>query len=118
VRGRRAKQPERVCVRSLQRRVQKFTNNGTFLTKWGSLGTGDGEFSDAESVAVDANGNVFVADTDRIEKFTNGGAFLTTWGSLGNGDGQFNSALGVATDRHGSVYVTDFNHRVQKFACP
>jgi hypothetical protein len=28
-------------------RVQKFTNNGTFLTTWGSMGSGDGQFSSA-----------------------------------------------------------------------
>ena len=25
-------------------RVQKFTSTGTFVTKWGSFGTGDGQF--------------------------------------------------------------------------
>ena len=25
-------------------RIQKFTSDGTFLTKWGTFGTGDGEF--------------------------------------------------------------------------
>jgi len=99
-------------------RIQKFTNTGTFLTKWGSLGLGAGQFSDNEGVTVDANGNVFVADVDRIQKFTNDGTFVTEWGSLGNGDGQFNSVLGVAAGPGGSVYTTDFNHRVQKFACP
>jgi len=99
-------------------RIQKFTNTGTFLAKWGILGLGEGQFSDAESIAVDADGNVFVADVDRIQKFTNAGAFVTEWGSLGSADGQFNSALGVATNGNGAIYTTDFNHRVQKFACP
>jgi hypothetical protein len=99
-------------------RIQKFTNTGTFLTKWGSLGLDEGQFSDAESIAVDADGNVFVADVDRIQKFTNAGAFVTEWGSLGSADGQFNSVLGVATNGNGAIYTTDFNHRVQKFACP
>jgi hypothetical protein len=99
-------------------RIQKFSNTGTFLTKWGTLGLGDGQFSDAESLAVDADGNVFVADVDRIEKFTNDGTFVGEWGSLGNGDGQFNSVLGVAAGPSGSIYTTDFNHRVQEFACP
>jgi hypothetical protein len=99
-------------------RIQKFTNTGTFLTKWGSLGLDEGQFSDAESIAVDADGDVFVADVDRIQKFTNAGAFVTEWGSLGSADGQFNSVLGVAADGDGAIYTTDFNHRVQKFACP
>jgi hypothetical protein len=61
---------------------------------------------------------VDVADVDRIEKFTNGGSFVTEWGSLGSQDGQFNSVLGVAAGPGGSIYTSDFNHRVQKFACP
>ena len=52
-------------------RIQKFTNTGTFLTKWGSMGSGDGQFSSPERVAVDGSGSVFVADTNnhRIQKF-------------------------------------------------
>ena len=26
-------------------RIRKFNSNGTFITKWGSYGTGDGQFS-------------------------------------------------------------------------
>ena len=71
--------------------------------------------------AVDANGHVYVADTDnnRIEKFTNDGAFLDTWGSSGSGHGQFNHPEGVAVDAHGHVYVVDTNnHRIEKFSQP
>jgi tripartite motif-containing protein 71 len=52
-------------------RVQKFTNTGTFLTKWGSQGNGDGQFNFPYGVAVDGSGNVFVAEynNDRVQKF-------------------------------------------------
>jgi DNA-binding beta-propeller fold protein YncE len=52
-------------------RVQKFTADGTFLTKWGSEGTGDGQFRNPRGIAVDAAGNVYVADqlNNRIQKF-------------------------------------------------
>jgi len=43
-------------------RVQKFDNNGNFITKWGSYGTGDGQFKDPEHLAVDSEGNVYVSD--------------------------------------------------------
>jgi tripartite motif-containing protein 71 len=51
-------------------RIQKFTSSGSFITKWGSQGFGNGQFESAEGVAVDSQGNVFVADTDneRIQK--------------------------------------------------
>jgi DNA-binding beta-propeller fold protein YncE len=99
-------------------RISKFTNTGTFITQWGTLGLGAGEFSDLESVAVDRNGNVFAADVDRIQKFTGAGQFVTEWGSLGNGDGQFNAAIGTAVDAQGNVFVTDQGQHVQKFGCP
>lgn len=43
-------------------RVQKFDTNGNFITKWGSYGTGDGQFKDPEHLAVDSDGNVYVSD--------------------------------------------------------
>jgi len=55
-------------------RVQKFTNDGAFLAKWGGLGSGDGQFRFPTGIAVDANLNVFVADqfNSRIQKFGQG----------------------------------------------
>ncbi|TMB49822.1 MAG: hypothetical protein E6J56_22675 [Deltaproteobacteria bacterium] len=54
-------------------RIQEFTNTGTFLTKWGSFGSGDGQFgsNSPTAVAVDASGDVFVADNgnNRVQKF-------------------------------------------------
>ncbi|HPI02463.1 MAG TPA: SBBP repeat-containing protein, partial [Candidatus Goldiibacteriota bacterium] len=93
--------------------------SGVFITKWGSYGNADGQFSYPYGVAVDSAGNVYVADynNDRIQKFTSSGVFITKWGSYGNADGQFNSPRGVAVDSAGNVYVADSgNNRVQKFA--
>jgi Uncharacterized conserved protein len=43
-------------------RVQKFDTNGNFITKWGSYGTGDGQFIDPEHFAIDSDGYVYVSD--------------------------------------------------------
>jgi len=70
-------------------------------------------------VAVDQEGNVFVADSDnhRVQKFTAEGKFLAQWGEFGEAPGQFNVPLGIAVDKEGNVYVSDsHNHRIQKFA--
>ena len=42
-----------------------------FNTEWGSYGSGKGQFSFPEGIAVDSKGNVFVADTlnHRIQTF-------------------------------------------------
>ena len=92
-------------------------------------------------VAVDASGNVYVADTDnnRTQKFDSSGSFLLTWGRdvidgpttdfeicsmasqckiglAGAFGGEQNQPLGVATDSAGKVFVADtVNNRIQKF---
>lgn len=109
--------------------ILKFTSTGTFVTTWGSRGTGDGQFEYPRGLAVSNTGTVYVADTEnnRIQAFSRQGATPTTtlpesyrddliWGTLGTGDGQFNDPCGVAVDHGGNVYVPDFgNHRVQRF---
>jgi len=57
-------------------RIQKFTASvfdspGVFLTKWGSQGSGDGQFEAPYGIAVDSSTNVYVTDTlnHRIQKF-------------------------------------------------
>src|SRR5680860_385203 len=105
-------------------RIQKFTSNGTFLTKWGNHGVGDGEFAYPADVATDAVGNVYVVNgalngaNAPIQKFTSNGTFITSWGTYGfNGDpGTFWSTSGIATDAGGDVYVADdLTGQVQKF---
>ena len=92
-----------------------------FDAKWGSNGTGDGQFVFPTDLAIDGSGNVYVSDsstiTNRIQKFDSGGVFLTKWGSSGDAGGQFESPFGVAVDAAGDdVYVADSaNNRIQRF---
>ncbi len=105
-------------VGRLNNRIQKFTSTGLFLGKWGSNGTGDGEFQTAVGITVDLSGNVFVADfaNHRIQKFNSNGTFLDKWGSVGHDNGEFYYPYDVAADSFGNVYVADpFNARIQKF---
>jgi DNA-binding beta-propeller fold protein YncE len=89
-----------------------------FLLSWGSEGSGNGEFSIPNGVAVQSSGNVYVTDygNNRVQEFTSTGTYVTQWGSGGVGTGEFNGPAGVAVDSAGNVYVADFyNDRVEKF---
>jgi DNA-binding beta-propeller fold protein YncE len=77
----------------------------------GGKGTEDGNFDSPTGIAVDGNGNVFVADTGngRIEKFSSTGNFIASMG-------QFEAPGGIAIDRGRNIYVAEIGskHRVQK----
>jgi DNA-binding beta-propeller fold protein YncE len=67
-------------------------------------------------VAVDAHGNVYVADAfnNRVQKLSPTGQPLAQWGRPTIG---FTHPAGVAIDSHGAVYVADTgNNRIAKFS--
>jgi hypothetical protein len=70
-------------------RVQKFPSAGNLISKWGSHGSGNGQFSAPSGIAVDTARNVYVSDSGnhRIQKFSSSGEFILAWGSKGSGDG-------------------------------
>ncbi len=80
--------------------------------------TTPGDFSKPAGVAVDAEGNLYVADTmnDRIEIFDADGLFISTFGKNGDGPGYFSRPKGVAIDSDGHIWVADgMQDRVQVF---
>jgi len=85
----------------------------------GGRGNERGQFDGATGIAVDANGNVLVADTNngRIEKFSPTGGFLSSMGIKGIGYGQLGAPNGIAIDHLGNIYVADaYKHVVEKLA--
>ena len=59
-------------------RVAKVDQNGNWLKSWGERGTGPGQFHTPHSIALDAKGQVYVADRSnrRIQVFDREGTFL------------------------------------------
>lgn len=91
---------------------------------WGSIGTEPGQFQSPHSIAVAADGSIYVADgfNHRVQKFNADGEYVL---SIGTASGQtpnpptgtLNEPWGVAVAPDGSIYVADtWNHRIQQFS--
>ena len=81
------------------------------------FGSAPGQFSSPEGVAIDAGGNILVADTGnhRIQQLSSTGKHLRTVGARGKGPLQFLHPGGIAVHpQTHKVYVADcVNHRIQ-----
>jgi 6-bladed beta-propeller len=66
-------------------RVAKFDKDGRFIRQWGSTGSENGQFMGVKSLALDAQGNVYVADAGnkRIQVFDGDGNFKSQFGNIG-----------------------------------
>jgi sugar lactone lactonase YvrE len=112
----------------------------SFLSSFGTQGTGNGQFNNPTGVALDSSGNVWVTDTanNRVEEFSSTGTFMTTFGwgvkdgkakeeactstescqtgIAGSGPGQLQEPAGIAT-AGGQLWVVDRgNSRVEEFS--
>lgn len=110
--------------------IREITPAGVVSTlagRAGAAGSGDGagpaaRFWYPSAVAVDAGGNVYVADTanNTVRSISAAGVVSTVAGVAGppgsvDGTGpgaRFRSPVGVAVDRSGNVYVADWGNHV------
>jgi hypothetical protein len=89
-----------------------------FAYKFGSNGTGNGQFQDPHDISFDSTGRVFVTDRIRndIQIFTHEGTYITKFGGSGSTNGLFNVPYSCGHDKDDNLYVADRgNNRVQKF---
>jgi len=102
--------------------IYKFDSTGHYISRWGVLGTGDGQFSQVCTMRSGDGDKVFTPDEPavypnyRVQKFNSSGVFITKWGTQGNGNGEFQAPVSAVIDSAGFVYVSDFYlNRIQKF---
>ena len=97
--------------------VSVFGRSGERLRYIGTRGSGHGQFECPSGIAVDAGGNILVADylNDHIQKFSADGQFLAAVGTGGSSPLQFSGPTGVAVNKiNNKVYVVEkLNCRVQ-----
>jgi NHL repeat len=112
-----------ICVAdSHEPRIRKITPAAmvTTLAGNGRLGYVDGsngvaQFTDPNDLATDAQGNVYVTESNRIRKITSTGEVSTlTSGISGHADGdlstaQFGTLQGITIDPSGNIYVIDWD---------
>jgi DNA-binding beta-propeller fold protein YncE len=66
-------------------RIAKFTKEGNFVKSWGQTGSAQGQFNQIRGLAVDASGNLYVADAGnkRIQVFDGEGTFKSQITNVG-----------------------------------
>ena len=99
-------------------RVEVFQSDGTYLSQFGSVGNGNGQFGAGihsgvtdlpggpGGIGLDGAGNAYVIDmiNRRVEKFQSDGTYLAQFSANGGGPSS-SVAQGVAVDSSGNVYL-------------
>ena len=100
--------------------VQVFNSDNSFSFKFGTAGSGNGQFNNPNSIVIDeTNSFIYVSDrmNFRVQKFTMNGTFVAVIGgfdSTGDTNGKFYLTSGIALDSQGNLFVCD-QRKIQKF---
>ena len=81
-------------------RIIRYNAEGEFVSEFGSVGDGPGQFDLIHGIGVDRDGRIYVADreNDRVQVFTEDGEFIEEWPGVTNPAGLF-------IDENESVWV-------------
>lgn len=89
-----------------------FDPNGNLLSKFGEVGDKPGQIRSVVDVALDNNGDVYVADrgNNRVNKYDSKGNFILSFGGRGDSPGLFKFLTGISVNDD-EVYVVDAKNR-------
>ena len=90
--------------------VFKYSPEGKFINQWGSKNSNSshfdpGQFYDAEGIAVDGYGRVYVNDVNTIQVFDSTGTYINHFEGY---------VIGMTIDSQNNVYVT-IGDKVEKY---
>ena len=111
---------ERVFVADTHNsRVLVYDVDGREVGRFGTLGTGPGEFLYPNDVVVGRDGIIYVSEyggNDRVSSFTPQFEFITSFGGPESAPAALAGPYGMAMDAAGTLWVADTgNHRVCRF---
>ena len=101
-------------------RIKKYSSDGEFIDQMGEHGIAPLQFSRPQSLAVDNDGLLWVADACNhrlqvIDWRDSKPRSVAVIGEQGKAPGQFQCPYGMILSKDGSVIVSEFeNHRVQR----
>ena len=90
-----------------RKNVEVYDSGLNLLLK---LGSGDGEFTHPDAIAIDCEGKIYVADgkADKIKVYNSDGSFSFSFGASGSGNGQFHFPTAIAIDNGaGEIIISD-----------
>ncbi len=92
-------------------KVHVFSPDGIHLDSWGTPGKGPGQLTSPHSIAVDADGLVYIGDRDasRVVVFSAQGGYLREWSDV------LHRPTSLWFDPDGSLWVADLVVRVHQY---
>ncbi len=93
-------------------RIQIFDENAAFLSAFGTVGSGNGQFNNPQGLAIDRNGNVIVVDSNnsRLQVLNFDGANLTF---VKNITGGFSNPTGLSVYGNYIIVADTGNNKVK-----
>ncbi len=101
-------------------RIQKFSADGEFICQFGRHGDGPIEFNRPQSMVLDENDHIWVADAHnhRIQVLRcpdREPELLAMFGEQGKEPGKFMYPYGIDFDHRGNLLISEYgNHRIQR----